>query len=90
MVKARDLIGVCKGASKTPYNGEILYNVILTKYDRMIINNLICETLHPRHIIAKIITSNNNQVSKNQLYAKLNSIMLTNDIPAFKKLHASL
>ena len=90
MTKAIDLVGVCKGVSEIHYNGEILYNVILQKYDRMVINNLICETLHPSHMIAKIITSNNNQVGKNQLFAKLNRIILKNDIPAFKKLYTAL
>jgi len=90
MTKAIDLVGVCKGISEIHYNGEILYNVILQKYDRMVINNLICETLHPSHMIAKIITSNNNQVGKNQLFAKLNRIILKNDIPAFKKLYTAL
>jgi hypothetical protein len=90
MVNARRLVGVCKGVSEIPYNGEILYNVILKKYDRMIINNLICETLHPKHIIAKIITSNNSELDKYKLYAKLDSIMLRKDIPAFRKIHADL
>ena len=90
MTKAIDLVGVCKGVSEIHYNGEILYNVILQKYDRMVINNLICETLHPSHMIAKIITSNNNQFGKNQLFAKLNRAILKNDIPAFKKLYTAL
>ena len=89
MVKARDLIGVCKGASKTPYNGEILYNVLLKKHDKMMINNLICETLDPENIVAKIINRKLKQSDVNKLYAKLNSIMITNDIPAYKKLHAA-
>jgi hypothetical protein len=36
------------------YNGEILYNVLLEKHDKMIVHNLICETLCPTHDIAKL------------------------------------
>jgi hypothetical protein len=38
------------------YNGEILYNVLLDTYSKMKINNLICETLHPDNLIAKLYT----------------------------------
>ena len=36
------------------YNGEILYNVLLADYGRMEVNNMVCETLHPDNIIAKL------------------------------------
>ena len=86
MVKARDLIGVCKGVSKTPYNGEILYNVLLKQHDKMVVNNLICETLDPKNIVAMIINRKLKQSDVNRLYAKLENIMVTDDIPAYKKL----
>ena len=37
-----------------PYTGEVLYNVLLENHETMIINNLICETLHPKNKISKI------------------------------------
>ena len=54
MVKAIELVGLCDGVKQIPYNGEILYNVLMEKHDNMMINNLICETLHPENIMAKI------------------------------------
>jgi hypothetical protein len=39
-----------------PYNGEILYNVLLVEHSTMNINGLICETLHPDNLIAKLYT----------------------------------
>lgn len=36
------------------YNGEILYNILIEKLDKMVINNLICEALHPENGIAKL------------------------------------
>jgi len=54
MRRAVDLVNVCKGVTKIPYTGETLYNVLMEKYGYMMINNLICETLHPDNIMAKI------------------------------------
>jgi uncharacterized protein YbaR (Trm112 family) len=41
---------------KVKYTGEILYNVLMEDYWRMSVNNLICETLHPDNVIAKLYT----------------------------------
>lgn len=43
-----------KDVIKVPYNGELLYNVLLEEYDVMVINNLIVETLHPSNPVAKL------------------------------------
>jgi len=53
MIKAVDFIGKYKNVHKIKYDGDILYNVLLEKYDKILVNNLICETLHPRNAIAK-------------------------------------
>ena len=45
MIKARDIVDVCENVTFVPYNGETLYNVLLKTHDKMMINNLICETL---------------------------------------------
>ena len=39
---------------KTTYNGDILYNVLMEEHDKMLVNNLICETLHPDNLVAKL------------------------------------
>jgi hypothetical protein len=44
------------GISLVPYNGEILYNVLLDTHSTMNINGLICETLHPDNLFAKLYT----------------------------------
>lgn len=90
MVKARDLVEVCQGVTAIPYNGEILYNVLLKKHDKMMINNLICETLHPENIVAKIYNGNFHPTEKSKIYEKLNHIIRTNDVPEYNKLYASL
>ena len=43
-----------KNVKKVNYSGEILYNVLLEEHDKMVVNNLICETLHPNNYLAKL------------------------------------
>ena len=90
MVKAKDLVEVCQGVTAIPYNGEILYNVLLKKHENMMVNNLICETLHPENIVAKIYNGNFQTIEKSKIYEKLNHIIITNNIPEYNKLYASL
>ena len=59
MIKARDLADMCKNVKKVSYNGEGLYNVLLEKHGKMLVNNMICETLHPENISAKFAKSKN-------------------------------
>jgi hypothetical protein len=56
MISAKNLMNRINDDSKlhkVNYTGEILYNVLLeNKHDKMIVNNLICETLDPQNGIA--------------------------------------
>jgi len=57
MMSAELFIGKFNNVYKVEYDGEILYNVLMENYDIMLVNNLICETLHPDNILAKLHTS---------------------------------
>ena len=89
MVKARDLVDVCEHVHFIPYNGETLYNVLLKEHDKMIINNLICETLSPKNIMA-MISKMNEGTEKNRILRELTCIIKKNDVSGYKKLYASL
>ena len=89
MTKARNLVDLCENVIFVPYNGETLFNVLLKKHDKMMINNLICETLHPENIAAKISTMKNGQ-KKNKAIQELTKIIKENNIPEYQKLYASL
>ena len=56
MVEAIHFIGRSNRVFLFPYQGEPLYNVLLHDHGTMRVNNLICETLHPNNIIAKLYT----------------------------------
>jgi hypothetical protein len=54
MIKAKHLVERVENVTLTPYNGEPLYNILLEEHDKMQVNNLIVETLHPEHKVAKL------------------------------------
>lgn len=54
MVRAKHFVGHFEGVKQVEYKGEILYNVLMEKHDRVVVNNMICETLHPEHNVAKM------------------------------------
>ena len=69
---------------KVPYNRETLYNVLQDEHGTMIVNNVVCETLHPDNITAKLfrllnalprdeqvkrVSSYNALCEKNKIYA---------------------
>jgi photosystem II stability/assembly factor-like uncharacterized protein len=39
---------------KVKYNGQILYNVLMEQHSEMIVNNMLCETLDPNNVVAKL------------------------------------
>ena len=39
---------------KIPYDGEILYNILLKKHSTVRVNNLVCETLDPNTLIGQL------------------------------------
>jgi hypothetical protein len=53
MRTAKYLLDKGKG-SKVPYAGEPLYNVLMKEHSYIRINNLVCETLDPSTLIAKL------------------------------------
>lgn len=75
MIKAEEFVAKYKNVHKVEYTGEILYNVLMESYEKINVNNLICETLHPRSAIAQLYThfSNCNLEEQNKLIKKYNS-----------------
>jgi len=50
------LIGIVDKVYNKSYKGEALYNVLLETHDKMIVNNLIVETLDPESFMGKYYT----------------------------------
>jgi uncharacterized repeat protein (TIGR02543 family) len=79
MTEAFKFVDNYQNVTKINYDGEILYNILLEEYDTIIVNNLICETLHPQNIIAKLYTSNYNEECKNDIILLMNYYIETNN-----------
>jgi hypothetical protein len=56
MCEAKTFLDKFENVVKVKYTGEILYNVLMEDYSKIRVNNLMCETLHPDNIIAKLYT----------------------------------
>jgi hypothetical protein len=54
MTKARDLVTKCAHVTKVVHDGAPLYNVLLPVHSRMVVNNLVAETLHPQNAAARV------------------------------------
>jgi hypothetical protein len=54
MIQAKKFIDSFEHVTKMKYTGEILYNVLMEEHEKMVVNNLICETLHPENGTAKL------------------------------------
>ena len=69
MIKAKNFIEMGK-AEEYSYNGDIIYNVLLEKHEKMITHNMIVETLDPHSIIGKLY---NKYILDNKLLPCLSS-----------------
>jgi hypothetical protein len=58
MIEANSFINNINGVYKVDYNKEVLYNVLMKHHSKIIVNNMLCETLDPENIIAKLYTNN--------------------------------
>jgi hypothetical protein len=91
MMKAKEFLKTHnESVSKVPYNGQVLYNVLLEEHDKMMVNNLICETLHPDNYVAKMYHAFRALTPKQrvEMIKQVNKAVLTNDIynkPTSKK-----
>jgi hypothetical protein len=53
----------------------------MKKHRKALVNNLICETLHPKNIIAKLYTTNID--NKHLLVQEMNDCVLKNDYKGY-------
>ena len=54
MIESKHLVDRVNGVYSVKYRGDILYNVLLETPEKMAVNNLVVETLHPSNSIARI------------------------------------
>lgn len=86
MVEAYKFLGKTKNIYKVKYTGEILYNILMETYNRVGVNNLICETLHPKNLIAKLYRSELHDKFKENIVIELNKATKNRDFNKYKKI----
>jgi uncharacterized repeat protein (TIGR03803 family) len=72
MTEAYKFLGHFENVKKVEYKQQTLYNVLMEKHDLINVNNLVCETLHPNNIVAKLHNSRLKQKEKNEIILRLN------------------
>ena len=82
MIEAKHFTDKFENVYKIKYTGETLYNILLDCHDKMIVNNLICETLDPKNGIAKLYKdlSKLNEEQQQELIEKYNKYVIKNNI----------
>ena len=86
MIEAYKFFGHFERVQKVNYNQEILYNVLMEKYEKIKVNNIVCETLHPNNIIAKLYNSNYGEEYKNKIIYIMNESINKNDKNSYTKI----
>jgi hypothetical protein len=90
MVPAYRFLDYSDQVKKVKYNGEVLYNVLLAQHGKMEVNNLVCETLHPENIIAKLYTANYTDDERTAIVSQLNNSLQTRDLSGYKDVITNL
>ena len=86
MIEAREIANINKNVTKIKYNKSILYNILLDKHYVIYVNNMICETLHPDNIIAKLYTRFTYKQARDEIIYKLNKYIKNKDYVSYKSI----
>ena len=84
MVPAYRFLDFSREVKKVKYEGEALYNILLADYGRMNVNGLMCETLHPENIIAKLYTSDFDESNRSDIICQMNYALERKDLNKYK------
>jgi len=79
MIPADELLGKYKGVRSVPYNGETLYNILMAQHDVIIVNNLVCETLHPDNAYARMCVDTGSIIYEKVDYIKMSKQIKLNE-----------
>jgi hypothetical protein len=90
MVEAHNFLHNFADVKKVKYDCGILYNVLMENYDKIKVNNLICETLDPKNIVAKLYTSKFSEDYKNNLVLMMNNSKINNNYSTHKKFSTNI
>ncbi len=84
MVPAYKMLDYSKDIKKVKYSGEVLYNVLLAEHSLMNVNGILCETLHPENIIAKLYNGAFTEEERNNIIFLMNDALEKKDLVKYK------
>lgn len=84
LAPAYKFMNISPDVKKYKYNGEILYNVLMEEHETMNVNNLICETLHPDNIIAKLYRSRFTDYHNDNVIITMNESLQKRNLYGYK------
>ena len=83
LVPAYRFLDFSSDVKKVKYSGEILYNILLDTHGRVNVNGLMCETLHPENIIAKLY-NNYSECERYTIITQMNEALGERDALKYK------
>jgi len=86
MIEARKIVPINKNVTRIRYDKSILYNILLDKHSVINVNNMVCETLHPDNIIAKLYTRFSNKQTRDEIVYKMNKYIKNKDYTSYKSI----
>lgn len=87
-IASRKFVGIFPNVFYIEYNGEPIYNIHMSNHSKIIINNLICETLDPNNPIVVIYNSSFSDETKNRVVDLLNKSIVDRDYITYNHLMA--
>jgi hypothetical protein len=60
------------------YSGQVLYNVLLKTHEKMVVNNMIVETLDPDNVVARLYSKKCSSAKREFLIKTFNHYAITN------------
>jgi len=85
-IESCKFVGLFPNVTYVTYNGETIYNIIISEPCKIIVNNIVCETLHPNNPIAKLYTSSFCNETKNKIIVLLNKSINDGDYLTYIKI----
>jgi hypothetical protein len=85
-IESCKFVGLFPNVTYVMYNGETIYNIIISEPSKIIVNNFVCEIIQPNNPIAKLYNSSFCNETKNKFIVLLNKSINDGDYVTYIKL----
>ena len=85
-IESCKFVGLFPNVTYVMYNGETIYNIIISEPSKIIVNNFVCQTIQPNNPIAKLYNSSFCNETKNNFIVLLNKSINDGDYVTYIKI----